>query len=76
MWKVFNQPGRRYAIILHDLLMAAVAWLGAWWLRFNLGFPFENWPLSLYVLPLVLLIQGIAFQRFGLYKSLWPVSRH
>lgn len=74
MWKVFNQPGRGYAIILHDLLMVAVAWLGAWWLRFNLGFPFENWPLSLYVLPLVLLIQGVAMQRFGLYRGLWRFS--
>lgn len=74
MWKVFSQPGRRYAIILHDLFMVAVAWLGAWWLRFNLGFPFENWPLSLHVLPLVLLIQGVAMQRFGLYRGLWRFS--
>ena len=74
MWKAFNPPGRKHAIILHDLLMTAVAWQGAWWLRFNLSFPFEGWRLSLYALPLVLLIQGLVFNRFGLYKGLWRFS--
>ena len=67
-------PSRKYAIILHDILVTAVAWQGAWWLRFNLEFPYENWPLSLYVLPLVLLIQTAVFVRFGLYKGLWRFS--
>ncbi len=62
---------RKHSIILHDILMTAIAWQGAWWLRFNLDFPFFNWQLSLYTLPLVLLVQGLVFRRFKLYRGLW-----
>jgi len=61
----------RLIIILHDLCMCVFAWQLAWWLRFNLDFPFYNWQLSLYTLPMVLLIQGLAFWRFKLYRGLW-----
>lgn len=61
----------RMIIILHDLCMCLVAWQMAWWIRFNLEFPFFNWQLSLYTLPIVLLVQGLAFWRFRLYKGLW-----
>lgn len=59
------------AVICHDFLMAAVAWQAAWWIRFNLDFPFFNWELSLYTLPVVLLIQGVVYQRFKLHRGLW-----
>jgi len=58
-------------IILHDLCMCSIAWQVAWWIRFNLVFPFFNWQISLYTLPMVLLVQGLAFWRFKLYKGLW-----
>jgi len=61
----------RTIIILHDLSMCLIAWQVAWWIRFNLEFPFFNWQLSLYTLPMVLLVQGLAFWRFKLYKGLW-----
>ena len=61
----------RMIIILHDLCMCLIAWQVAWWIRFNLEFPFFNWQLSLYTLPMVLLVQGLAFWRFKLYKGLW-----
>ena len=61
----------RMIIILHDLCMCMIAWQVAWWIRFNLEFPFFNWQLSLYTLPMVLLVQGLAFWRFKLYKGLW-----
>jgi len=61
----------RIIIILHDLCMCLIAWQVAWWIRFNLEFPFFNWQLSLYTLPMVLLVQGLAFWRFKLYKGLW-----
>ncbi len=53
------------------MLITAIAWQGAWWLRFNLDFPFYNWQLSFYTLPFVLLIQGLVFRRFRLYRGLW-----
>ena len=62
---------RRLSILIHDLLMTALAWQVAWWLRFNLDFPFYNWQLSMHVLPLVLLIQTLVYKRFKLYRGLW-----
>ena len=61
----------KVAIIFHDFFMAALAWQLAWWLRFNLDFPFYNWKLSVYVLPLVLIVQGVVYHRFKLHKGLW-----
>ena len=61
----------RMIIILHDLCMCLIAWQVAWWIRFNLEFPFFNWQASFYTLPIVLLVQGLAFWRFKLYKGLW-----
>lgn len=58
-------------VIIHDMLMAALAWQVAWWLRFNLNFPFYNWELSFYTLPVVLLVQGLVYQRFKLHRGLW-----
>jgi FlaA1/EpsC-like NDP-sugar epimerase len=51
--------------------MAALAWQSAWWIRFNLDFPFYNWQLSLYTLPLVLIVQGLVYNRFKLHRGLW-----
>ena len=62
---------RKILIILHDVLMIAIAWQGAWWLRFNLDFPYYNWQLGLYTLPLVIFIQTLVYQRFRLYRGLW-----
>ena len=61
-------------IVLHDIIMAAIAWQAAWWVRFNLEFPFYNWQLSLYSLPLILIVQGLVFRRFSLYRGLWRFS--
>jgi FlaA1/EpsC-like NDP-sugar epimerase len=58
-------------VIMHDLFMAALAWQAAWWIRFNLDFPYYNWQLSLYTLPLVLIIQGLVYNRFKLHRGLW-----
>ncbi len=58
-------------IIFHDFTMAALAWLFAWWLRFNLEFPYFNWEMSLYVLPMILIVQGLVFKRFKLHRGLW-----
>lgn len=62
---------KTYAIVAHDSLMCVVAWQLGWWLRFNLDFPFFNWQLSLYTLPIVFFVQSLAFWRFRLYKGIW-----
>jgi len=62
---------RSAMIFLHDLTMVVLAWLGAYWLRFNLDIPAEfsqaMWSALLVVIP----VQGIIFYAFGLYRGLW-----
>jgi FlaA1/EpsC-like NDP-sugar epimerase len=62
---------KRTIIILHDLFMAGFAWQFSWWVRFNFEFPFQDWRLSLAMLPLVLVIQGAIFSIFRLYRGMW-----
>ncbi len=59
-------------ILLHDLSMIALAWLGAFWLRFNLEPPPPNvWRSSLEALPWVLGIQGVILAYYGLHRGVW-----
>lgn len=63
---------RRYLIILHDSVMLVVAWLGAYWLRFNLGdIPQTVLPNMLISLVILAPIQMIAYAKFGLYRGVW-----
>ncbi|NCC38675.1 MAG: polysaccharide biosynthesis protein [Gammaproteobacteria bacterium] len=62
----------RTAALAHDLLMIPVAWLLAYWLRFNLGqIPPEFIAGALQSMPWVMLIQGGVFWLFGLYRGVW-----
>lgn len=62
----------RWAALVHDLLSIPVAWLGAYWLRFNLGqIPPDILLVALKLLPLALLLQTSAFWIFGLYRGVW-----
>jgi FlaA1/EpsC-like NDP-sugar epimerase len=62
----------RTAAFSHDLVMIPVAWLAAYWLRFNLGrIPPEFVDSALNSLPWVLVIQGTVFWLFGLYRGVW-----
>lgn len=62
---------RTVAIILHDILAASVAWLAAYWLRFNLGVPPEFQAAALTTLVWVVPLQAVVFWRFGLYRGIW-----
>jgi len=56
----------------HDMLMVPLAWLGAFWLRFNMDWiPHGMLHEALLVLPLVLTTQALAFYFFGLYRGMW-----
>ena len=62
----------RLVIILHDLFMAAAAWQLSWLIRFNFELvAYPDWKLGLYVLPMIVLVQGLVSYRFGLYRGLW-----
>ena len=62
---------RSAMIFFHDLTMVALAWLGSYWLRFNLDIPVEfnraMWSALMVVIP----VQGVVFYAFGLYRGLW-----
>jgi FlaA1/EpsC-like NDP-sugar epimerase len=62
----------RTAAFSHDLLMIPIAWISAFWLRFNLGrIPPEFVESALQSLPWVLVIQGSVYWLFGLYRGVW-----
>jgi FlaA1/EpsC-like NDP-sugar epimerase len=57
--------------VLHDLMAAVLAWLGAYLLRFNFDLPqnfqYEMWRTVIWVAPL----QSLFFWRMGLYRGVW-----
>jgi FlaA1/EpsC-like NDP-sugar epimerase len=62
---------RRLIVFLHDVAAAALAWMAAYWLRFNLDVPHEFAAVMLARLPIVIAIHVVVFWRFGLYRGLW-----
>lgn len=72
MSPLFDRLRSRTAALLHDLLMVPVAWLGAYWLRFNLSsVPNEFFDAALAFLPWVVALQGGIYWLFGLYRGVW-----
>jgi FlaA1/EpsC-like NDP-sugar epimerase len=62
----------RLLVILHDLLMSALAWLAAWLVRFNLNLPPEPFASVLVgTLPAAVLLQGVVNWRMRLYRGVW-----
>lgn len=55
----------------HDVVAAGLAWMGAFWLRFNLELPEPYaqtaWTSLIWVVP----VQALIFWRFGLYRGIW-----
>lgn len=62
---------RTVIIILHDIVVAALAWLGGYWLRFNLTMPPEFQAAAFSTLAWVVPLQAVVFWRFGLYRGIW-----
>jgi len=62
---------RRIVVFLHDVAAAALAWMAAFWLRFNLDIPPEYAALMLEWLPWVTLVYAAVFLVLGLYRGLW-----
>jgi FlaA1/EpsC-like NDP-sugar epimerase len=60
----------RTAVVVHDLLMAALAWWLAKMLRYTVR-PDEVEHFGLLEFPIVLLVQGLMFTWTGLYRGVW-----
>ena len=62
---------RALLAVLHDLFAVAVAWMVAFWLRFNLEIPEpfreQAWASIVWVVPLY----GAIFYCAGLYRGIW-----
>jgi FlaA1/EpsC-like NDP-sugar epimerase len=72
MSPLFDRLRSRTAAFVHDLLAIPVAWIAAYWLRFNLGpIPPEFLDGALGALVWVVLIQGAVYWFFGLYRGVW-----
>ena len=62
----------RTAAFTHDLLSIPIAWMLAYWLRFNLDtIPPEFLGGALQALPWVIPIQAGVYWLFGLYRGVW-----
>jgi FlaA1/EpsC-like NDP-sugar epimerase len=62
---------RRVLVFLHDVAAAGIAWVAAFWLRFNLDIPHEHFDLMVSRLPWVVAIYTLVFWALGLYRGLW-----
>lgn len=72
MISLFDRLRSRTAAFIHDLLMVPLAWLGAYWLRFNLDLPpTEYLHGALTALPLIVPVEVGVFWLFGLYRGVW-----
>jgi FlaA1/EpsC-like NDP-sugar epimerase len=62
---------RRVLAFAHDLAATGLAWMLAFWLRFNLDIPPDYEQLMLARLPWVMGIYALTFLALGLYRGLW-----
>jgi len=62
---------RTILIIVHDLLVAALAWMLGYWLRFNFDIPPGYVKGMLGALLVVVPVQGLVSWKLGLYRGLW-----
>ncbi len=62
---------RTVLAVLHDLVAAGLAWLIAFWLRFNLELPDLYSEQAWRSLPWVVPLHGVIFYAFGLYRGIW-----
>lgn len=58
-------------VVLHDVAASMLAWLAAYWLRFNLTLPGEYEASAMSTLMWVVPLQTLVFWRFGLYRGIW-----
>ncbi|MDH3688467.1 MAG: polysaccharide biosynthesis protein [Gammaproteobacteria bacterium] len=62
----------RWLVLLHDVLMIPIAWLSAYWLRYNMGLVPEVFlKQAIVLLPIVIAIHTGAFIFFGVHRGVW-----
>ncbi|HUN90527.1 MAG TPA: nucleoside-diphosphate sugar epimerase/dehydratase [Burkholderiaceae bacterium] len=71
---MFKTSGRAMLVFAYDLCAVAVAWLAAFWLRFNLTLPDDFTHAALLGLLWVVPIYGASFLAHRLYRGLWQFA--
>ncbi|MGB7543612.1 MAG: nucleoside-diphosphate sugar epimerase/dehydratase [Burkholderiales bacterium] len=69
-----NSPALNRRALLafgHDVVMSVLAWMLAFWLRFNLDIPADFLQVLVHRLPYVALVHAVVFWALGLYRGLW-----
>ena len=62
----------RWQVLTHDVLVIPIAWMGAYWLRYNLGpIPDEFLIQAARFLAIVIPIQAVTFLVFGVHRGVW-----
>lgn len=74
-FKTWVQTRGRLLVMIHDTCIIPIAWLGAFWLRFNLdGIPKEALTVAINMLPVILAAQIFANSLVGLYRGIWQFA--
>jgi FlaA1/EpsC-like NDP-sugar epimerase len=68
MFKSYRNTG---FAVLHDLLAAGAAWIGAYLLRFNFELPLSYQNEMLRTVIWIAPLQALIFWRIGLYRGVW-----
>jgi FlaA1/EpsC-like NDP-sugar epimerase len=72
MRRWYERLRSRTAAFVHDLVTIPLAWMGAYWMRFNLGdVPPEFLSEAVGSLPWVMAICAGVYWSFGLYRGVW-----
>jgi len=62
----------RWLIVLHDSIMIPIAWLLAYWFRYNLGpVPQRFLDEAISLVPLVMATHIVTFLVFGVHRGVW-----
>jgi FlaA1/EpsC-like NDP-sugar epimerase len=70
--RVVDRLRTRTAAFAHDVVMVQVAWVAAFWLRFNFEpIPEPYLAAALSALPAVVVVQAVVNWRVGLYRGVW-----
>lgn len=72
MNKLLQRLRNRASAFIHDVSMIPLAWIGAYWIRFNLeAIPPDFLTLVIKTVPIVVAVQAALFWQFGLYRGIW-----
>jgi FlaA1/EpsC-like NDP-sugar epimerase len=69
-WRL-NATPRALAAFIHDITVAVIAWLIAYWIRFNFDIPSTFLSTMWLNLAWVLPLQAVLFYVCGLYQGVW-----